>query len=216
MSKYLTNQLRVDTPENRCDLIAGEVAGEFLYGLNVVEDPDALADVSHLDVVLDLGVRDPAGGVLHHDDTVLAPHQYLEHSLIIADCLVLPWLSDDLGRDAGETRDEEAVLKLLILVKVIKLSINGGLALNHPIESAMVLFEGHHSILQHPSGLAVLDGHSLWGGLKHADQLKGGVEQMQDILKSRVSREMHSICLKIWSSEARQDVQIGGMISEGL
>ena len=41
MSKYLTNQLRVDTPENRCDLIAGEVAGELLYGLNVVEDPDA-------------------------------------------------------------------------------------------------------------------------------------------------------------------------------
>ena len=41
MSKYLTNQLRVDTPENRCDLSAGEVARELMHGLNVVVDPDA-------------------------------------------------------------------------------------------------------------------------------------------------------------------------------
>ena len=72
----------------------------------------------------------------------------------------------------------------------------------------MVLFNGHHPVLQHSGGL-VADGSAL--GQVHAVQLDGlasGVEQEQKILQSGIRGKMHSICFEHRRREAWQEEQI--------
>ena len=93
--------------------------------------------------------------------------------------------------------------------KTLKLGVDGRLHLEVLVQPAVVLFQGHHSVLKTASGLT--DDRRLDLGWK-IDVCKhslGAVEKMEQELKSGIGCQMNAIILKVWCSETRKEIEVG-------
>ena len=76
----------------------------------------------------------------------------------------------------------------------------------------MVLFQAHNPILQDTGRLAGLDGNLVQRCLDEREQIVRRIQQVQDVLQTRVGSQMDPVALVIRSCEARQEVQIRWLV----
>ena len=142
-----------------------------------------------------------AGSVLDEDDVEGAVGEDdLEDLVDVGLGTFLPLLGGELGQP-GESGDHEMILEHDVFVHLCQLSILGSLALHNAVQATMVLFQGHHSVLQNPGALAVLGENLFRLQLRGLDQGDRGVEQMNDKLQPRIGSQVNTVRLKGGGSE---------------
>ena len=149
-------------------------------------------------------------GIVDNNDGHLPTHKASQHVLASTAGLNLPILGRNvITLNARQTNEKEAVLEALVLAEVSQLGVDGGLHLEVLVQPAVVLFQGHHSVLKTASGLT--DDRRLDLGWK-IDVCKhslGAVEKMEQELKSGIGCQMNAIILKVWCSETRKEIEVG-------
>lgn len=103
----------------------------------------------HLHHVTDVGILATPGGVGDEDNLQILPEKLLDGVANVAASPGLPLLRGQIGAtDASETGNDETVLESEILVIVSEFSIDSSLVLEGTIQSAMILLDRHHAILE--------------------------------------------------------------------
>ena len=184
------------------DEVRPELRSDGLRVLNVGK-PDR---VGHL------GVGHPLGGVVDHDNGVLAPHQKPKSHLHIAHGLVLPGLANEVVRNPGQTGNHEVVLESLVLPEIEKLSISCSLELKDSAKTTMILFQDHDAILENTICLTRLLGDGRNGQRQVLQGDLGRVEQVKDKLQTGIRSEMNSIGLERGGGKARKQDQVVGLV----
>ena len=102
----------------------------------------------HLNVIASLGVFQAAGLAHHDDDRALLSKEYGENTLNILQGSNLPLLASKALGLPGKTPNHEPDFVTKVCMIIIHLGIDGGLLLDGFLETAVVLFDGHHPVLE--------------------------------------------------------------------
>ena len=136
----------------------------------------------------------------------IATKQDKENSLDVTKSLILPSLPNKFVGDGRESVDDKAVPKSLVGMKVSHLVVDGGLVLHHLVQSVLILLQHNHALFQNAGRFAQMQHKLICRSLQHLELILSRIEQMQNILETRVGSQMDPIGFEILCRIAWWDV----------
>ena len=139
------------------------------------------------------------------------PQHQLDHVSNLPPSGILP-LSIGHLRQTWQTSDNEPVLLRSVGDPVVELGVDGDLAADSLLKLLVPAFQEHHPVLMMTNGLLDLIELSCAGHISRGQLEVGLVEEMEHVMKARDWGQENSIRHQVLTGEARQQVEVLGLV----